>query len=252
MLIPAVAFAAPKITPSQAPLAGVAAKYSPNITLALSVEFPTAGAAYSANEFSGTLHKDYPILYKNKGHFSRKYHGYFDNSKCYTYIANASGNGGYFKATSSAAANGTCSSGTEFSGNIMNWLTMSALDIFRNTMTGGNRAFGTNNDSAAYSLGDTDTATFLRRANVFPIGQNSNTANRLIIRGIEQPWGNPDVAFLKQLFPAAIIDLVMQDSISKVNVAGAPRAAGFKLIVTKNSPRRLSNDLVDNAATFAD
>ena len=74
MLIPAVAFAAPKITPSQAPLAGVAAKYSPNITLALSVEFPTAGAAYSANEFSGTLHKDYPILYKNKGHFSRKYH----------------------------------------------------------------------------------------------------------------------------------------------------------------------------------
>ena len=44
----------------------------------------------------------------------------------------------------------------------------------------------------------------------------------------------------------------MQDSISKVNVAGAPRAAGFKLIVTKNSPRRLSNDLVDNAATFAD
>lgn len=69
MLIPAVAFAAPKITPSQAPLAGVAAKYSPNITLALSVEFPTAGAAYSANEFSGTLHKDYPILYKNKGHF---------------------------------------------------------------------------------------------------------------------------------------------------------------------------------------
>ena len=252
MLIPAVAFAAPKITPSQAPLAGVAAKYSPNITLALSVEFPTAGAAYSANEFSGTLHKDYPILYKNKGHFSRKYHGYFDNSKCYTYIVNASGNGGYFKATSSAATNGTCSPGTEFSGNIMNWLTMSALDIFRNTMTGGNRAFGTNNDSAAYSLGDTDTATFLRRANVFPIGQNSNTANRLIIRGIEQPWGNPDVAFLKQLFPAAIIDLVMQDSISKVNVAGAPRAAGFKLIVTKNSPRRLSNDLVDNAATFAD
>ena len=53
MLIPAVAFAAPKITPSQAPLAGVAAKYSPNITLALSVEFPTAGAAYSANDLVG-------------------------------------------------------------------------------------------------------------------------------------------------------------------------------------------------------
>lgn len=252
MLIPTVAFAAPKITPSQSPLAGVAAKYSPNITLALSVEFPTAGAAYSANEFSGTLHKDYPILYKNKGHFSRKYHGYFDNSKCYTYVTNASGNGGYFKATSSAAANGTCSTGTEFSGNVMNWLTMSALDIFRDTMTGGNRAFGTSNDSAAYSLGDTDTTTFLRRANVFPNGQNSNTSNRLIIRGVEQKWGSPDVNFLKQLFPAAIIDLVMQDSILKVGDAGAPRAAGFKLVTTNSNPRQLTNNLVDGSAIFAD
>ena len=252
MLIPAVAFAAPKITPSQAPLAGIAAKYSPNITLALSVEHPTAGAAYSANEFNGTLNANYQILDKSKGHFSRKYHGYFDNLKCYTYTADAFGNGGYFKATSLAAADGACSAPTEFSGNVMNWLTMSALDIFRDTMTGGNRAFGVNNDGAAYTLGDTDSATYLRRANVYPYEQNSGAGYRLVIRGVQQPWGSPDVNFLKQFFPSAIIDLVMQDSILKVGDAGAPRAAGFKLITTRSNPKQLTNNLVDSSAVFAD
>ena len=252
MLIPVVAFAAPKITPSQSPLAGVAAKYSPNITLALSVEHPTAGAAYSANEFNGTLNANYQILDKSKGHFSRKYHGYFDNLKCYTYTADAFGNGGYFKATSLAAADGACSAPTEFSGNVMNWLTMSALDIFRDTMTGGNRAFGVNNDGAAYTLGDTDSATYLRRANVYPYDQNSGAGYRLVIRGVQQPWGSPDVNFLKQFFPSAIIDLVMQDSILKVGDAGAPRAAGFKLITTRSNPKQLTNNLVDSSAVFAD
>ncbi|MBR6876948.1 MAG: hypothetical protein IKN18_02535, partial [Neisseriaceae bacterium] len=66
---------------------------------------------------------------------------------------------------------GVCEGANEFSGNFMNWLTMSAIDVFRQSLTGGNRALGINTDPSAYEAGDTVDQTFVRRANVYR-GQN--------------------------------------------------------------------------------
>ncbi|WP_230478796.1 hypothetical protein [Kingella kingae] len=60
---------------SDSSLTGIQKTYGPNIALALSVEFPTAGAAYStATEFTDAM-------------MSQTFLGYFDNTKCYEYVA---------------------------------------------------------------------------------------------------------------------------------------------------------------------
>ncbi len=90
----------------------------PNVVVTTSVEFPTVGAAYL-----------------NVGYTRQNpYVGYFDNTKCYTY---STASGGYFAPSGNADTNHECSGA--FSGNFMNWATMSAIDEFRYAMTGGNR-----------------------------------------------------------------------------------------------------------------
>ena len=90
----------------------------PNVVVTTSVEFPTVGAAY----------KGIPYVP------SSVYLGYFDATRCYRY---KSSSGGYFEPSAAASASHECSSA--FSGNFMNWATMSAIDEFRYAMTGGNR-----------------------------------------------------------------------------------------------------------------
>ena len=191
-------------------LAGISEDMGSNVTLALSVEFPTAGAAYSVSNKRPVFTDDM---------LKEEYLGYFDSNKCYQYVADSSdptgsqafANSGYqqnagmdnaywfrpankwntnidFKYISNAkdyfepvgwAENpkntggyvGVCNGANEFSGNFMNWLTMSAIDIFRQTLTGGNRALGVNTDPSNYEAGDTVDKTFVRRANVYR-GQN--------------------------------------------------------------------------------
>ena len=62
------------------------------------------------------------------------YYGYFDSYKCYTYDNT---NGLYNP--SSVNTNKFCSSG-EWSGNILNWLTMSRMDVLRKVLYGGHRS----------------------------------------------------------------------------------------------------------------
>lgn len=89
----------------------------PNVLFSLSVEFPTAvQAAYSGNYTTAT-----------------KYLGLFDPGKCYTYD---DGNGWF--APASTTGDRTCD-GVQWSGNFLNWATMTGLDEFRLAMTGGNR-----------------------------------------------------------------------------------------------------------------
>lgn len=146
---------------SSRPLVGVAASFAPHVALALSVEFPTAGAAYvDTNDFQleSNAHK-------------KEYLGYFDNKKCYKYKLPE----GYFYPTNVVSADGLCNVGgekEEFNGNMLNFLTMSAVDIFRSAMTGGNRAFGEGIDAADYLKGDTPTETYLRRARVVSPGKS--------------------------------------------------------------------------------
>ncbi|MDK4684871.1 PilC/PilY family type IV pilus protein [Kingella negevensis] len=187
-------------------LAGSAIQYDPNVVLALSVEYPTAGPAYNAvngAEFT-------------KDSLKKRYLGYFDNTKCYVYrtadsdqtsveafrrtkynnkllnnterenfsnfFANPDAVNNiqyadqdkerheYFEVSSNARDEqgyiGLCSGPNEYSGNFMNWATMSAIDIFRQALTGGNRAATLLQTSQAYDKGDQANSTFLRRANL--------------------------------------------------------------------------------------
>jgi type IV pilus assembly protein PilY1 len=103
-----------------------------NLMLGLSVEWPTAStpaylstAAYSA---------------------SATYLGYFVPTKCYQYTyVSATPETSYFSAAT-AASSGACTSTTSahrWSGNYLNWAAMQSLDIFRWTLTGGDRAVDT-------------------------------------------------------------------------------------------------------------
>lgn len=142
---------------SQTPIVGVSNAYQANVVLALSVEYPTAGAAYDPLSTSTNL----PTLNNNK-FIQNNFIGYFDPAKCYVY-----NNLGYFEPNGNAESDGSCGE-TTFSGKGLNWLTMSAIDIYRQVMTGGNRAAGTAQNHTAYQNGDTLTFTSLRRAYVNP------------------------------------------------------------------------------------
>lgn len=113
-----------------------------NVMLALSVEFPTGlQVSYDTTNYNLLL----------------KYEGYFDNRKCYTYDTTDE----VFNPTSAITATGTCAD-TEWSGNLLNWLTMTNLDQFRSVMTGGTRDnFSTKNASHP---GDTVDRTVLIRS----------------------------------------------------------------------------------------
>ena len=93
----------------------------------------------------------------------------------------------YFKVSSNAVDTadgiGLCSgnNSNEFSGNMLNWASMTAIDIFRQALTGGNRAATIQSNSKAYELGDTQNETYLRRAMVTPGRQNHNQFVRRFI-----------------------------------------------------------------------
>ncbi|MEO5339300.1 MAG: PilC/PilY family type IV pilus protein [Magnetococcus sp. MYC-9] len=123
------------------------AMVDPNVMLNLSIETPMQGAAYNDQpdgagcagriNDGGTV----GICYSH----ATTYIGYFDPDKCYTYT-----NSRFEPA--SVANNHQCSG--QWSGNFLNWASMTAIDEFRWALTGGNRQT------------DTTTLTVLERANM--------------------------------------------------------------------------------------
>jgi type IV pilus assembly protein PilY1 len=117
----------------------------PNVLINMSVETPMGGAAY-------TDHVGVPAGCAGRtdvsGHSvgacyfpTVEYLGYFNPKKCYEYGSSQ------FNPTSAAGMpNHTCS-GT-WSGNFLNWVSMTAIDMFIMTMTGGNRIVDTTGGSA--------------------------------------------------------------------------------------------------------
>jgi type IV pilus assembly protein PilY1 len=110
-----------------------------NVALTLSVEYPTATSIANGivNYSSATT-----------------YYGYFDPTKCYQYNLKGTKTAGpsygsYF--TSYGAANSSdfsCSGASSkylFSGNFLNWASMSTIDPFRFTLTGGYRSVDASN-----------------------------------------------------------------------------------------------------------
>lgn len=100
-----------------------------NIALALSVEFPTVGAAYRTASYNA----------------STTYLGYFDPTGCYAYKdlqPSAPLSGNYFYRTGNVDTDGYCDYGGStgrYSGNALNYITASSIDLLRYALTGGNR-----------------------------------------------------------------------------------------------------------------
>lgn len=111
----------PLIELASEPLYMNGAKAKGNLTIALSVEFPTVGQTYR-----DTFDPD------------KEYIGYFDPKACYRHVPSGGSLGAYFDWHSAPNASGSCGGGG-FHGNFMNWATSSAIDILRYGLTGGNR-----------------------------------------------------------------------------------------------------------------
>ncbi len=106
-----------------------------NIALALSVEFPTLGAAYKIVDYDHTA----------------VYPGYFDPVGCYVYKDSTVGaplSGDYFYRTGTVDSSKYCNTvasgtGVGFSGNALNHALTSSIDLLRYALTGGNRVVDT-------------------------------------------------------------------------------------------------------------
>ena len=97
------------------------AKTKGNLTLALSVEFPTVGQTY-----------------RDTFDIAKVYVGYFDPKSCYKHVPGGGAKGAYFDWSGAPNSSGSCGGGG-FNGNFLNWATSSAIDIMRYGLTGGNR-----------------------------------------------------------------------------------------------------------------
>jgi type IV pilus assembly protein PilY1 len=128
----------PEIGIADTPLYGAHTNVHPNMVLSLSVEYPTVGVAYRSD--NGTYNK------------TTEYVGYFHPLKCYVYQGgNRNVTTGYFAVMKDANAVHECG-GNSFSGNFMNWVASSAIDMMRYALTGGDRVV------------DTESMTILQRA----------------------------------------------------------------------------------------
>ncbi len=116
-----------------------------NVMLALSVEFPTVGTAYRTSTFEP----------------EKNYLGYWDHTGCYKYGDNGTASalrGHYYYRTGTWNAARECNhngASGEYSGNLLNYVASSAIDILRLGLTGGHREL------------DTDNLTVLSRAYLY-------------------------------------------------------------------------------------
>jgi type IV pilus assembly protein PilY1 len=133
----------------------VSAAAPPNVMVMLSVETPMQGAlhpdvtcGYTAGVYgcapstcqsTDAGGRSISNCYDN----SKNYSGYFNPVKCYTYSSST------FTVSGNASSH-QCSGA--WSGNFLNWATMTALDGFRGTLTGGTRSGITGGDTATSTI----------------------------------------------------------------------------------------------------
>lgn len=168
-----------------------------NLMLMLSVEFPTANvAAYTDakidqfyTDSTNTVRKLYCNGYNSAGYGdcyspTMNYLGYFDYTKCYTYtLTNGPSDttSGYFTPVNSG---GPVCGPNYWSGNMLNWASMTALDEFRKTLSGGYRVVTTDSTAPAIDInGDTVGLTVLERARRSSQGSSGNFRTKQIGSG---------------------------------------------------------------------
>ncbi|MBK8817164.1 MAG: hypothetical protein IPN42_17410 [Methylococcaceae bacterium] len=148
-------------TVSQKPLF-LTTNESPNVLINLSVEGPMGGAAYAdqpGNPDGCTGRKNDVGGFSNADNIgacyfkATEYLGYFDPNKCYTYnFTNSRFEPGKPVINSNHECTTRTAADGRWSGNFLNWATMTSIDEFIWTMTGGNR------------ISDTTSLTVIRRA----------------------------------------------------------------------------------------
>lgn len=170
-------------TVAQSPLFLVTS-VDPNVLFNMSVETPMGGAAYNdqPNAATGCTGRVNDGGTVGICYFpAQEYLGYFDPNKCYNY---SSSNNRFNPSNNATNANHECSG--QYSGNFMNWASMTAMDMFVWTMTGGNRV-----DDGA------DNTTVIRRTrkqnnnNWFPRKLISATHN--VAPSTVTPWSDSKI-----------------------------------------------------------
>ena len=134
-IVPAYS-APPKVALAADPLFATASVDKPSVVLALSVEFPTVGAQFVKNPGD---------TYDNSYSWSNEYLGYYDAESCYLYNDDPIEIPSSGQVTDdyrrfyrvSSASNRQCEDA--FSGNFLNWVSSSAVDMLRLSLTGGDR-----------------------------------------------------------------------------------------------------------------
>ena len=135
-----------------------------NVALALSVEFPTAGAAYRTTAYDHT----------------QTYLGYWDTNACYDYfdiLDSSPLTGEYFKRTGAVDSNRYCNTpgvGTGYSGNLLNYAATSSIDLLRYALTGGNRVLDTSSKTVLGRAFLPSNFNGIRNASYFPQKELAN------------------------------------------------------------------------------
>lgn len=145
----------PAINLSTDPLYATTTTDKPVMALSLSVEYPTVGAQYLPTTLNATTDNSYIN--------TNEYLGYYDAESCYTYNnsptetpATGLSTSDYKRFDRSGAATARMCANA-FSGNFLNWVSNSAIDMLRLALSGGDRYI------------DTASLTILQRA-VLPDG----------------------------------------------------------------------------------
>jgi type IV pilus assembly protein PilY1 len=74
---------------------------------------------------------------------SYKYYGYFDNMRCYVYSTSAN----QFNPVRKAGTGNYCGGTNEWSGNFLNWASMTRMDVVRRILYGGTRSTDSTNET---------------------------------------------------------------------------------------------------------
>jgi len=135
---------------AQSPLT-ISQAASPRVMLTMSRDhqlYIKAYTDYSDLDNNGTLDTSYIDTFD--------YYGYFDNQKCYTYV-----NSRFEPASAATGANSHhCSS--QWSGNFLNWATMTRMDVIRKVLYGGFRSTDTTDTVLERSLIPYDVHAFAK------------------------------------------------------------------------------------------
>jgi type IV pilus assembly protein PilY1 len=160
-----------------------------------------------------------------------KYYGYFDSTKCYVYDASAGNFTPNSLATFTTNGRYTCSQASaEWSGNFLNWATMTRLDVVRKMLYGGKRS--------------TDTATLVKSG-----GQITNVTGSKTV--LERALVSKDShSFVKFYAGTDIADYTPFTVANLTKNTGANKNVYAGLSICSRSNNSSNTDILTNGGTF--